>query len=177
MLTLSNLLAIPMIHLSVHLRCLRIYLDDLAMTRPPKNLQINPERYHCHKSFHHRVRLFKMRSSKYRITLTHPVGYSEYFPLKTDEHRKLRAAMNKVMNSHWKIENRLEPTPQYLLQFCKKIKEENGTVTYKCLFYHGGRPCQEFWNNAESALAHVRATIYHEPFVCEDDENIWYGFK
>jgi hypothetical protein len=175
MFALSSLPPIPMI--PVHLRCLPTSLDDLPMTRPPKNLQTNPEQYHYHKSFHHRVCLFKVQSIKHGIMLSHPVGYSEYFPLVTDEHHKLRAAMNKVMNSHWKIENRLEPTPEHLLQFCKELKEENGAVTYKCLFYHDGNPCQEFWNDAESALAHVRVTIYHEPFVCEDDEKIWYGFK
>lgn len=93
--------------------------------------------------------------------------YKNYFPEDTDQHKRLRIAMHDVMTSEWKIRDELEPTSRDLLQFCVKTVGAEGSTTFKCLMYHNKKPCEDTWNRAERALAHVRKFIDLRPFPCE----------
>ena len=104
--------------------------------------------------------------------------YQHFFPLQTD-HRRLRVAMHRILNSDWKLRNELEPTSQDILQFSTKVStdgtdgEESGGFKYRCLLYHGGEKCNKSWTRAERMLAHLRGVIDLRPFACEGAGGGW----
>ena len=106
--------------------------------------------------------------------------YIHFFPLQTENHRRLRVAMHYVMTSEWKLRNELEPTSRHILQFSARIPndgtkdgEEAGLFSYRCLLYHGGKTCDRTWARAERMLAHLRGAIDLRPFACEGAGGGW----
>lgn len=98
--------------------------------------------------------------------------YASYFPLRTEEHRRLRVALHGVMTSQWKLQNELEPTPQHMLQFSQRSVNNDGNALYRCLFYHKGKACEKTWNRPERILAHLRKEIELRPFVCDGENDV-----
>jgi hypothetical protein len=103
----------------------------------------------------------------------HPITVSSYldlphnnfvrqsFPLEIEDHKQLKAALERVMTSLWKLEDAFEPDEQLLLQF---MRYSNGR--WYCRFWENGRPCGKSCKKKDHAKSHIRFHINHRPFIC-----------
>jgi hypothetical protein len=87
------------------------------------------------------------------------------FPQHSEQHRKLRDALQAVMQSTWKQNNEFEPDGASLLQF---MAHEDTEGRWYCLFWKEGRPCQCSCKKKYHAKGHIRSHIDLLPFVCNE---------
>ncbi|KAG8811008.1 hypothetical protein FRC18_003714 [Serendipita sp. 400] len=86
------------------------------------------------------------------------------FPLPTGDHPRLRERLREVMDSDWKLEDRLESDRNHILQF---TPQDSTSGNFSCLFWGDSIPCRRTFSKSQHALTHVRKHIQHRPYVCD----------